>query len=302
MNDAVAMATLERAMTEVSEDLAKTLDRLLPVAEGHERRVLDAMRYVSLAGGKRFRPFLVVTGARLFGVARDSALRAAAAVELVHTYSLVHDDLPCMDDDDLRRGQPTAHVKYDEATAVLAGDALLTLAFEILADDRTHSDPVVRCDLIRQLAAAAGAHGMVGGQMIDMVADHTEHDIGSITRLQKMKTGALITFAAEAGAILGRAHKENRLALRAFAHDLGLAFQIADDLLDTDGDADEMGKAVGKDEAHGKATFVSILGQDRARMQADHLARQAAEHLDIFDGEAAELLRAVSQFVVDRRN
>ncbi|MFQ5534924.1 MAG: polyprenyl synthetase family protein [Sphingomonadales bacterium] len=289
-------------MTNVATELETVMDRLLPPLEGPEQRVLEAMRYVTLAGGKRFRPFLVATSASLFGVSRASALRAGAAVELVHTYSLVHDDLPCMDDDDLRRGHPTAHVKYDEATAVLTGDALLTLAFEILADERTHSNPKVRLELIATLAAASGANGMVGGQMIDIAADGHDHDIGSITRLQQMKTGALITFSAQAGAVLGRAGKEKRLALKAFAHDLGLAFQIADDLLDTDGSAEEMGKAVGKDADQGKATFVSILGKDRARTQAELLAQQATKHLGIFDGESAALLRAVAGFVVNRRN
>ncbi len=301
MNDNVVDGALQRAMKEVADTLVTFLDRILPAAEGPEQRVIEAMRYAALAGGKRFRPFLVVHSAGLFGVAREAAYRVGVAVELVHTYSLVHDDLPCMDDDALRRGKPTVHVAFDEATAVLAGDALLTLAFEVLADERTHSDPKVRCELIRALAVAAGAHGMVGGQMIDMGAGETAHDIGSITRLQQMKTGALMTFAAEAGAILGRAGTTARQALRAYAHDLGLAFQIADDLLDADGTQEEMGKAVGKDAAQGKATFVSILGKERARTQALMLAEQAVRHLDMFDKEA-DHLRAVAGFVVNRRN
>ena len=288
-------------MSEVAETLVAFLDRILPAVDGPEQRVTEAMRYAAFAGGKRFRPFLVIHSASLFGVARDAAYRVGAAVELVHTYSLVHDDLPCMDDDGLRRGKPTVHIAFDDATAVLAGDALLTLAFEVLADERTHSDPKVRCDLIHALAAAAGAHGMVGGQMIDMDASETKHDIGSITRLQQMKTGALMTFSAEAGAILGRAGGTPRQALRAYAHDLGLAFQIADDLLDAGGTQEEMGKAVGKDAAQGKATFVSVLGRERAHTQALMLAEQAVRHLDVFD-EAADHLRAVADFVVNRRN
>ena len=236
------------------------LDRLLVVPPDLEARVYQAMRYSALAPGKRLRPFLVLAGARLFGVARRCALQVAAAIEMVHAYSLVHDDLPAMDDSDLRRGRPTCHKEFDEATAVLAGDGLLTTAFEVLAHSDTHADPAVRCELVAALAAAAGAAGMVGGQMIDLIAEHQLLDIGAITRLQRMKTGALIAFACEAGAILAKAPAEPRTALRGYAHDLGLAFQIADDLLDVEGSAAETGKPVGADAAAGKATFVSILG------------------------------------------
>jgi len=301
VNDSLSPCSLKPAIAEVAAAVEKMLSHLLPQAEGPEHRVLEAMRYTTLAGGKRLRPFLVVQSADLFGVSRISSMRVAAAVECVHTYSLVHDDLPCMDDDALRRGNPTVHVKYDEATAVLAGDALLTLAFEILAAAETHPDPKVRCALIALLSRSAGVHGMVGGQMIDMAAPDAEHDIQSITRLQQMKTGALISCSAEAGAVLGRAGADKRLALRAYSHDLGLAFQIADDLLDADGTQAEMGKAVGKDAALGKATFVSILGKERARTQATMLASQARQHLDLFGAEA-DLLRALSDFVVSRRN
>ena len=276
------------------------LEQLLVVPPGLEARVYEAMRYSALAPGKRLRPFLVLAGARLFSVARRCALQVAAAIEMVHAYSLVHDDLPAMDDSDLRRGRPTCHKEFDEATAVLAGDGLLTAAFEVLADPDTHGDPAVRCELVAALADAAGAAGMVGGQMIDLIAEHQTLDIGAITRLQRMKTGALIAFSCEAGAILAKAPGESRIALRGYAHDLGLAFQIADDLLDVEGSAAETGKPVGADAAAGKATFVSILGVERARAQAELLVRQAVAHLDLFE-QRAELLREAARFVITRR-
>jgi farnesyl diphosphate synthase len=276
------------------------LDRLLAAPPGLEARVYDAMRYSALAPGKRLRPLLVLASARLFGVARRSALQVAAAIEMVHAYSLIHDDLPAMDDSDLRRGRPTCHKEFDEATAVLAGDGLLTMAFEVLAHPDTHGDSAVRCELVAALAAAAGAAGMVGGQMIDLIAEKQTLNIGAITRLQRMKTGALIAFSCEAGAVLAKAASEQRTALRGYAHDLGLAFQIADDLLDVEGSAAETGKPVGADAAAGKATFVSILGAERARAQAELLIEQAVAHLDLFE-QRAELLRQVARFVVNRR-
>jgi farnesyl diphosphate synthase len=254
-----------------------------------------------LSPGKRLRPLLVLAGAQLFGVAQRSALQVAAAVEMVHAYSLIHDDLPAMDDSDLRRGRPTNHRQFDEATAVLAGDGLLTMAFQVLADPDTHGDAAVRAELVSSLADAAGAAGMVGGQMIDLIGEKQRLDIGAITRLQRMKTGALIAFSCEAGAILAKVAPELRLALRGYAHDLGLAFQIADDLLDVEGSAAEIGKPVGADAAAGKATFVSILGIERARAQAELLINQAVAHLDLFK-ERAELLRQVARFVVNRRS
>jgi farnesyl diphosphate synthase len=243
---------------------------------------------------------LVLASSRLFGVSRRSALQVAAAVEMVHAYSLIHDDLPAMDNSDLRRGRPTCHKAFDEATAVLAGDGLLTMAFEALSHPDTHGSPAVRCELVAALAGAVGAAGMVGGQMIDLIAETQTLDIGAITRLQRMKTGALIAFACETGAMLAKAPHELRLALRGYAHDLGLAFQIADDLLDVEGSAEETGKPVGADAAAGKATFVSILGVERARAQAELLIDQAAAHLDLFE-QRAELLRQVARFVIDRR-
>jgi farnesyl diphosphate synthase len=294
------MDALQQAMASAAVDVETVLQNVLESEDEPERRLVDSMRYAALGGGKRLRPFLVMQSARQFTVSTYSALRTAAAVELVHCYSLVHDDLPAMDDDDMRRGKPSVHKAYDEATAILAGDALLTLAFQVLAGEATHSNPEVRCELVVSLARAAGAHGMVGGQMIDLSAAGQDLDIGEITRLQRLKTGALIAFACEAGAILGRAAEPMREALRGYAHDLGLAFQIIDDLLDVEGSEEETGKAVGKDATHGKATFVSVLGPERARAQARMLAEQAVRHLAIFD-ENADFLRGVARFVVERR-
>jgi farnesyl diphosphate synthase len=293
-------APFPEALAQAASLADSALDQLLVVPPDLEARVYEAMRYSALAPGKRLRPFLVLAGARLFGIARGCALQVAAAIEMVHAYSLVHDDLPAMDDSDLRRGRPTCHKEFDEATAVLAGDGLLTAAFEVLAHPDTHNDPAVRCELVAALAGAAGAAGMVGGQMIDLIAERQALDIGAITRLQRMKTGALIAFACEAGAILAKAPAEPRIALRGYAHDLGLAFQIADDLLDVEGSAAETGKPVGADAAAGKATFVSILGVGRARAQAELLIRKAVAHLDLFGGRA-ELLREAARFVISRR-
>jgi len=292
---------INAALAENARAVNEVLDRLLPLHDDPEARLMEAVRYSSLAGGKRIRPFLVTASADLFGVSEEYALRTASAVEMVHCYSLIHDDLPAMDDDDLRRGVPTCHVKFDEATAILAGDALLTRAFEVLADPATHTDPRVRSDLVIELARAAGPDGMVGGQMLDLIAENNHLRMPEITRLQRMKTGALIAFSCEAGGILGKAPDSARQALRAYAHDLGLAFQIADDLLDVEGTEEEEGKKTGKDAAAGKATFVSLLGPERARAQSDMLADQAVEHLDIFN-EKADSLRAMAKFVVNRRN
>lgn len=290
---------LKDAMAEAATEVEKVMAYLLPETGMAEQKLFDAMRYSALSGGKRLRPFLVTCSAYMFGVNDQSALRTAAAVEFVHCYSLVHDDLPAMDNSDLRRGKPTVHKVYDDATAILAGDALLTYAFDILADRDTHEDPTVRCALIAALARAAGANGMVGGQMLDLIAESTQLDIGAITRLQRLKTGELIAFSAEAGAILGRAAPPQRHALRAYAHDLGLAFQIIDDLLDAEGTEAKTGKSVGRDAKAGKATFVSILGAERARAQANLLAEQAARHLNMFEGRALHLQK-VARFVVER--
>src|SRR5205807_6343746 len=253
-----------------------------------------------LGGGKRLRPVLALWAAEACGADPAQALPAACALELVHTYSLIHDDLPVMDNDDLRRGKPTVHKAFDEATAILAGDGLLTLAFGLLGEPDTHGDPFVRCELVTRLAHAAGHAGMVGGQMMDMAFEHASAELPEIIRLQRMKTAALITFSCESGAILGRASAAARNALSAYGQDLGLAFQIVDDLLDAEGDPARMGKAAGKDASRGKPTVVSVLGTERARAQAEALAAQAARHLDLFD-ERSDLLRAAADFVVSRR-
>ena len=294
------MTGFQDALRDAAGAVQDKLDRILAQADAPEARLMEAMRYAVLGGGKRIRPFLVLQSAGLFGVSQTIALRTAAALELVHCYSLVHDDLPAMDNDDLRRGRPTVHKKYDEATAILAGDALLTLAFEVLAHPDTHANPSVRAALTLELARTSGIHGMVGGQAIDLSAQSETFDIGGITRLQRLKTGRLIDFGLQSGAILGSASPSAREALRGYGHDLGLAFQIADDLLDVEGSEEETGKAVGKDADQGKATFVSILGAQKARDQAERLANQAIQHLAIFD-EKAEFLRDLARFVVERR-
>ncbi|HVI52117.1 MAG TPA: farnesyl diphosphate synthase [Candidatus Sulfotelmatobacter sp.] len=295
MNDA-----LKAALDQTAGAMNDILERLLPLPEGPEARLFEAMRYASLDGGKRLRPFFVLQTAALFNVADQAALRVAAAIEMVHCYSLVHDDLPAMDDDDLRRGRPTVHRKYDEATAILVGDGLLAKAFEVLAGPATHSDPQVRCELVWELASASGGNGMVGGQMVDLLAAELDMDMCAVTRLQQMKTGRLIGFSCEAGAVMGKAAHQQRQALKAYAHDIGLAFQIADDLLDVEGDPALVGKGLHKDKDAGKATFVSLLGVERAHAQADALSAQAVAHLDVF-GEKADLLREAARFVVERR-
>jgi farnesyl diphosphate synthase len=300
LNKAEPLPPLEHALSEGAAAVEEVLDSVLTVPEGPESRLFEAMRYSALASGKRLRPFLALASGRLCGAPDGRALRVGAAIELVHCYSLIHDDLPAMDDDDMRRGRPSCHVAFDEATAILAGDALLTLAFEVLASPATHPDGDVRSDLVRGLAAAAGAYGMVGGQMIDLLAEHTDADFAMITRIQRLKTGALIGFSCEAGAILGGAADDRRQALQRYAHDLGLAFQIVDDLLDALGSADDLGKATQKDAAAGKATFVSLLGVEEARRRAQLLSDQAISHLDIF-GEKAAHLRAIAKFVIERR-
>ncbi|MBI1238972.1 MAG: polyprenyl synthetase family protein [Alphaproteobacteria bacterium] len=293
-------APIEPALAETAQLMERTLDALLPEPGGPEKQLIEAMRYASLGGGKRIRAFLALQAGRLFGVDRRALARAAAAVECVHAYSLVHDDLPAMDDDDMRRGKPSVHKAFDEATAILAGDALQAFAFALLANPETHADPYVRCELVAKLAAAVGANGMVGGQMIDLMSEGEEIDMATLTRLQRLKTGALIAFACDAGAIMGKASATLRHALHGYAQDLGLAFQIADDLLDAEGDPIALGKATRKDEGRGKATFIAALGVERAKAQAGLLAEQAVRHLEVFD-EKADLLRAVAHWTVRRR-
>ncbi|TVQ84533.1 MAG: polyprenyl synthetase family protein [Micavibrio sp.] len=296
-----ASPELQQAMDEGREKINKTLEKLLSKGDWAEAPLWDAMRYGVLNGGKRLRPFLVMQGAKIFGVDEFRARRVGAAVEMLHCYSLIHDDLPAMDDADTRRGKPAVHKKYGEATAILAGDALLTMAFEVLATPETHEDPRVRIELVAELASAAGGHGMVGGQMLDLMGEDEEFDIGTISRLQRLKTGKLIAFCCEAGAILGKANPAHRQALRNYAHDLGMAFQMTDDLLDVTGDAEEMGKETGQDNEAGKSTFVSAMGVDAARSRAEMLSHQAKSHLKIFDGGRAEMLHQIADYVLQRR-
>jgi farnesyl diphosphate synthase len=286
-------------LKEVADKVTVALDQLIPPASGPEADLMRAMRHAALANGKRMRPFFLLEAGAMFDAPEKSLLRAAAALECVHCYSLVHDDLPCMDDDDFRRGQPTVHKAFDEATAVLAGDALLTLAFKILASRETHPDAEVRAMLIERLADSSGARGMVGGQMIDMLESDSPRDLNTITRMQRLKTGALISYATEAAGIIGHAREHERSALAGFSNDLGLAYQIADDLLDATGDEETVGKALAKDEDAGKANFVTILGIDGARQRVRLLAEQAKEHLAIFREKANILLQSVD-FVLDR--
>jgi farnesyl diphosphate synthase len=294
-----------------AKEIESVLEKLLSTAplEGELRRparLIEAMRYSSLGGGKRFRPFLVVESAALFAVPRSRALTAGAALECVHCYSLVHDDLPAMDNDDLRRGQPTAHKAFDEATAILAGDGLLTLAFDILSRTEAHPDAAIRIDLVSSLARAAGLGGMVGGQMLDLEAEGRfagnvplKLDENSILTLQAMKTGALLRFACTAGGILGSANAAQRKALERYGSAVGKAFQIADDLLDLEGDPALVGKQTGKDAVAGKATIVGILGAPGARARLKELVAEAEDALAPF-GKSAEILIEGARFVAER--
>ena len=294
-----ANPALHAALKEVAAEMDRRFDALLKVPDDPRAPLYRAMRHATIGGGKRLRPLLVFATARLFEVSRDAAGRVATALEAIHVYSLIHDDLPAMDDDDLRHGKPTVHKAFDEATAILAGDCLHALAFEVLADPATHADPFVRAELIADLARASGPSGMAGGQAMDLAADGAQFDLGTVTRLQQMKTGALIGAAVEAGAILGRVAPEGRVHLRGYAHDLGLAFQIVDDLMDVEGDEKLAGKKLRKDGEQGKETFVSLLGIDRARQQSRLLVDQAIDHLRSYGAEA-DLLRAIARYVVER--
>ena len=292
-------ASLKLALAQIGVEIDQRFDVLLAVPEDPRADLYRAMRHAAIGGGKRLRPLLVFATGSLFGVDRDCCLNVATAIEAIHVYSLIHDDLPAMDDDDLRRGKPTVHKAYDEATAVLAGDALHALAFEWLADPVTHPDPFVRAELVLELARASGPNGMAGGQKMDLEAEKATFDLATVTRLQAMKTGALIGVSVEAGAILGRVAPEGRTGLRGYARDIGLAFQIADDLLDVEGDEDKAGKKLRKDEGAGKETFVSLLGAGRAREQAAMLVDQAVDHLRGYGAEA-DLLRELARFVLER--
>ena len=299
MAEAASSMLLHNALAQIAAEIDDEFSQLL-VSPGDARDPLyAAMRHAAIGGGKRLRPLLVTATASLFHVDRDVALRVGTAVEAIHVYSLVHDDLPCMDDDDLRRGKPTVHRAYDEATAVLAGDALHALAFEILANSGTHTDPFIRSELIATLAVASGPDGMAGGQMMDLEAEKTTFDLPTVTRLQALKTGALIAASVEMGAILGHVPPEGRTHLRGYARDIGLAFQIADDILDVQGDPEIAGKALHKDAEAGKGTFVSLMGLDRAKQQAAMLVEQAVGQLAGY-GQEAELLRAIANYITER--
>jgi farnesyl diphosphate synthase len=295
-----ASDALQEALQECVVGVNKTISRLLPQTDLAEDRLYEAMRHGVLSGGKRLRPFMVMQSAKLFNVDPARARRAAAAVEFLHCYSLIHDDLPAMDNADLRRGVPTVHIRYDEATAILAGDALLTLAFEILSDRDTHPDPYVRVELVRKLAEASGPQGMVGGQMLDLIGEEQEFDLGTISRMQRMKTGKLMAFACECGAILGKADDAHKKALNNYAFDLGLAFQVTDDILDVEEPSGVTGKPANQDEKAGKSTFVSTMGKEQAKSRAEMLIAQACRHLNVFEGRA-DMLKELAKYVLERR-
>jgi farnesyl diphosphate synthase len=298
--------TADRLAEELSAESARVRQevdaffaRLLATTGDSRERLFEAMRHAAIGGGKRLRPLLTDASARLFAIDPARALRAGCAIEAIHVYSLIHDDLPCMDDADLRRGKATVHKAFGEAEAVLAGDSLHALAFEILSDPATHDDPFVRNELVLELARAAGPNGMAGGQMMDLIAEGEELDLPAITRLQQLKTGALIEYAVEAGCIMAKLPSEARRPYRGYARNIGLAFQIADDLIDHSGDEAAAGKPTGRDAHAGKATFVSLLGADRARQQATVLVEQAIQHLS-GHGAEADLLRAIARFAIER--
>ena len=283
----------------VRADVDRFFDQLLAPPGDNREKLYQAMRHAAVGGGKRLRPLLTIGASRLFAIDRLRALRAGCAIEAIHVYSLIHDDLPCMDNADLRRGKATVHKVFGEAAAVLAGDSLHALAFEILADSATHEDPWVRSDLAFELARAAGPAGMAGGQMMDMAAEGQKLDLPAITRLQQLKTGALIEYSVEAACIMAKLPTDARTSYRGYARNIGLAFQIADDLIDCSGDEAAAGKPTGRDADAGKATFVSLLGEERARQQAGFLVAQATEHLS-GHGSEADLLRAIARFAIER--
>lgn len=290
---------LEAEADRVSAQVDDFFSRLLESPADSRDRLFEAMRHAAVGGGKRLRPLLTVAASKLFGIDGEQALRVASAIEAIHVYSLIHDDLPSMDDDDLRRGKPTVHKAFGEATAVLAGDSLHALAFEILAHEATHKDPHVRSDLVLELSRASGPNGMAGGQMMDLLAEGQPLDLPAVTRLQQLKTGALIEYAVEAPCIMIRLARDARTPYRGYARNVGLAFQITDDLIDHSGNEAAAGKRTGKDAKAGKATFVSLLGPERARQQARLLVEQGIDHLSDH-GEEADMLRAIARFAIER--
>ena len=290
---------LGRGFQRIRGEVDEAFDSILPIPGDGRARLIEAMRYAVIGAGKRVRPLLLVTVAEMHGASRTAAVRAGCAIEAIHAYSLIHDDLPCMDDDAIRHGKPTVHKAFDYATAVLAGDSLHDLAFEVLGMPETASDPYIRIELVQALAGASGPGGMAGGQMMDIVAEEEEFDLHTVTRLQQLKTGALLAASVEMGAILGRVPPDARAHLRGYSRDVGLAFQIADDLLDHEGDETKAGKALRKDDEQGKQTFVTLMGADKARDQARALVEQAVGHLAPH-GSEADVLRALARFIVER--
>ena len=308
MTTGTAPSDFTKRLDQTAEDtetlLAELLsDTLLPDEIARPKRLIEAMRYSSLGGGKRLRPVLVVESSAVFGVARKAALLAGAALECIHCYSLIHDDLPAMDNSDLRRGRPTLHKAYDDATAILAGDALLTLAFDIISRDEIHREASVRLLLTRALARASGVGGMVGGQILDLAGEGRfgDREPVDVARLQQMKTGALLHYGCIAGAILGQSSPKEYQALDDYGRALGEAFQIADDLLDVEGDAAALGKKTGQDAALGKTTFVTQLGIEGAKQRVRDLLARADSALSIF-GARGDVLRAAARFVAERKN
>ncbi|HYP57702.1 MAG TPA: farnesyl diphosphate synthase [Beijerinckia sp.] len=310
MTGGTTESEFQTRLTAVADATEHMLDQLLGPSSllgetFRPPRFLEAMRYASLGGGKRLRPFLLVETARLFGIEGEGVLRAAAALEMIHCYSLVHDDLPALDNDDLRRGRPTTHKAFDEATAILVGDGLLTYAFDVIADPATHPDPAIRAELVFALARAAGLGGMVGGQVLDLEAEQSTepHTAEAVIRLQSMKTGALLHYAVMAGAIFAKAAPEVRAALSTYGQALGAAFQVADDILDVEADEATLGKRAGKDSGRNKATLVAALGLDAARARRDKLSAEAAAALDSFpEGKTAVILKEAARFAATRKN
>ncbi|WP_108818656.1 polyprenyl synthetase family protein [Pseudovibrio sp. Alg231-02] len=297
---------LKSVITETAQSLEEKLTSLLGETARSEElarpeRLLEAMNYAALSGGKRLRPVLMVEAARLFGHEDEGTLVAASALECIHCYSLAHDDLPAMDDDDVRRGRPTTHKAFDEATAILAGDALLTIAFDFIADEQVHPDPAIRLRLSRELARASGIGGMAGGQMLDLASEHRDRTEAEIRQLQAMKTGALIRYACRAGAMLANATEDDIARLTRFGEIIGLAFQLADDLLDLTGDAEVVGKATGKDAEAGKATLVSLLGESHTRQELSRLIAEADELLEPY-GAKANTLKTLARYIADRES
>jgi farnesyl diphosphate synthase len=295
------MTVFLNKIKETAELVESALDGFLPTQDGPLGRVADAMRWGALDGGKRLRPFLAIASADMFDCPRERSVRVGCAVEMIHCYSLIHDDLPAMDDSDLRRGRPSVHKKFDDATAILAGDALLTQAFEILAEEATHPDGNIRCRIALELARAAGKEGMVGGQMIDIYAEQKDFDLAGVTQLQRLKTGALIRFSAVGGGIVGGGSEDEVASLTSYAEDLGLAFQIVDDILDATADAETLGKPAGQDAEMDKATFIKLLGMDGAKSKAAELVERCKAHLDRF-GDKADPLKGAADFVFERKS